>query len=162
MGRPFPVATSHSPQQHRQHDTKLPAGSRGTCEDPPPPLTTQQVSELFTRGKTSPGFCHVKVLVWQAGKVGCFLSNLTSSTMLAPSASNSASRLQFGKAGVYLTLHKPLLSASGGASAFREPGGSGHFQIKGRSEQRCRLWQSRGVGFLTFSYLSSLSRCEQP
>lgn len=50
--------------------------------------------------------------------------------MLAISTSNSVSELQFGEARVYLTRHKPLLSASGGASAFRESGGLAASRLK--------------------------------
>lgn len=50
--------------------------------------------------------------------------------MLAISTSNSVSDLQFGEARVYLTLHKPFLSASGDASAFRESGGLAASRLK--------------------------------
>lgn len=50
--------------------------------------------------------------------------------MLAISTSSSVSDRQFGEARVYLTLHKPLLSASRGASAFSESGGLAASRLK--------------------------------
>lgn len=66
----------------------------------------------------------------KSGRLAAPSSNLTSSKMLGISTSNSVSDLQFGEARVYLTLHKPLLSASGGASAFRVSGGLAASRLK--------------------------------
>ena len=106
-------------------------------------------------------FSHVQVSVCKVRKVGGSLSNLTSSKMLAVSTSNSVSDLQFGKARVYHTLHKPLLSASGGASVFRESGGLAGSRLKeDLSSDTVSENQEEWVS-LPFFYHFSLSRCEQ-
>lgn len=101
------------------------------------------------------------VLVCKVKTVGGSLADLTYSKILAISNSDSVSGLPLGEARVHLTFHKPLLSASGGVFAFRQPGGlhpsglkedSSNDTVSGNQEE----WVS-----VPFFNLFPLSRCEQ-
>lgn len=87
--------------------------------------------------------------------------NLNSSKTLAISDGNSVSDLQFVEARVYLTLHKPSLTASGGASVFSGSGGLAASRLKEDLSSETVSGNQEEWISLPFFNLFSSSRCEQ-